>query len=553
MEPASVRVSIVTPAASSALAVLRDAGRDVDQTQRRLATGLRIPDARSNAAYWSITTGLRSDAKTLAAVESALALGSATTDVAYRALMSVGEELDALSAKVLLALQDGANHETLQSDIVTMQSSLKAIAISARFSGENWLSVDSANADRSATKSIVASVGRSVAGDVELGTISFDTSDLVLLDANPAGWGILSPRTATLGTGGIVAGLAANVVSVAATHGQLVYELNPSVIDIGEMIYFELEIDGIPKTYDVAVPTGGFGGLQNLIGALDTQLGSAASASLGSNGRSIAITSKSLGSSSTVDLAKISVLGRDSDGVFFYNGYDSIGTGMAQSGIAGIDHKPFQPATIALAAFQPFRIVPGDSVSFDLTLDGDPSRMVTLDASTITRALGTGRDDVATAQDYRAVLRLALRDAGIGPVDVTLDNGALSFIRTDDVVGSLRIGPATHSHIASIVDFSIEGKTRAQIAAYLEAVQGAQREIGAAAARLGAVLRRIERQTGFVRSSIDRIDRSVSSLVDADIETEASRLRALRVREQLALQMLSIGNATSRNVLQLFR
>nr|WP_082473151.1 flagellin [Methylobacterium sp. Leaf85] len=46
---------------------------------------------------------------------------------------------------------------------------------------------------------------------------------------------------------------------------------------------------------------------------------------------------------------------------------------------------------------------------------------------------------------------------------------------------------------------------------------------------------------------------SIGSLVDANIEEESTKLKALQTQQQLGVQALSIANSSSQNVLSLFR
>jgi len=48
-------------------------------------------------------------------------------------------------------------------------------------------------------------------------------------------------------------------------------------------------------------------------------------------------------------------------------------------------------------------------------------------------------------------------------------------------------------------------------------------------------------------------DRTIGVLVDADIEEESTKLKALQTQQQLAVQALSIADSSSQNVLSLFR
>ncbi len=64
---------------------------------------------------------------------------------------------------------------------------------------------------------------------------------------------------------------------------------------------------------------------------------------------------------------------------------------------------------------------------------------------------------------------------------------------------------------------------------------------------------RIGMQEEFVSKLTDSIDSGIGRLVDADMNEESTRLKALQTQQQLAIQSLSIANTNSENILQLFR
>ncbi|MQW89130.1 flagellin [Sinorhizobium saheli] len=73
------------------------------------------------------------------------------------------------------------------------------------------------------------------------------------------------------------------------------------------------------------------------------------------------------------------------------------------------------------------------------------------------------------------------------------------------------------------------------------------------ASTLGAITSRIEMQEGFVANLMDVIDKGVGRLVDADMNEESTRLKALQTQQQLGIQSLSIANTNSENILRLFQ
>ncbi|MCM2496607.1 flagellin [Neorhizobium galegae] len=77
--------------------------------------------------------------------------------------------------------------------------------------------------------------------------------------------------------------------------------------------------------------------------------------------------------------------------------------------------------------------------------------------------------------------------------------------------------------------------------------------MNSAASKLGAVSKRLDMQTDFVSKLTDSFDKGVGRLVDADMNEESTRLKALQTQQQLAIQSLSIANSDSQNILSLFR
>ena len=73
------------------------------------------------------------------------------------------------------------------------------------------------------------------------------------------------------------------------------------------------------------------------------------------------------------------------------------------------------------------------------------------------------------------------------------------------------------------------------------------------AAVIGSTNMRIDLQNNFVKDLMDTISKGVGRLVDADMNEESTKLKALQTQEQLGIQSLSIANSESSNILQLFR
>lgn len=214
-------------AAMTALSTLQQTNKNMEMVQNRISTGLRVATATDNAAYWSIATTMRTDNNALSTVSDALGLGAATIDVAYTALESTIDVVDEIKSKLVAARQPGIDRAKVQAEVSELQNQLTSIASSAVFSGENWLSVDSSDADYNTTKTIVSSFSRAGDGSISIGTIAVDITATELFDANDQS-GILDTESTT--TNGAVA------YSVSTLDISAFTDTDADLADLEEMI-----------------------------------------------------------------------------------------------------------------------------------------------------------------------------------------------------------------------------------------------------------------------------------------------------------------------------
>ena len=113
--------------------------------------------------------------------------------------------------------------------------------------------------------------------------------------------------------------------------------------------------------------------------------------------------------------------------------------------------------------------------------------------------------------------------------------------------------PAAAEAPSSIKDINIVGMNSVDLDTLISGVDEALNDMTSAAADLGSIGMRIDMQEEFVNKLSESIDKGVGRLVDADMNEESTRLKALQTQQQLAIQALSIANSDSQNVLSLFR
>ncbi|MBJ3778690.1 flagellin, partial [Acuticoccus mangrovi] len=104
--------------------------------------------------------------------------------------------------------------------------------------------------------------------------------------------------------------------------------------------------------------------------------------------------------------------------------------------------------------------------------------------------------------------------------------------------------------ISALTDSAADITTLEEIIAIVDA---ALMEVISASNTVGVNLARAESQETFVSALMDANDRAVGALIDANMEEESTRLRALQTQQQLSVESLSIANASAQNVLALFR
>ncbi|MFC5757790.1 hypothetical protein [Rhizobium sp. GCM10022189] len=82
--------SIITNSgAMAALSTLRSIDGRLANTSQQASSGLRVEKASDNAAYWSISTTMRSDVKAMNVVNDSVGLAEGVVDTAYAAMESV--------------------------------------------------------------------------------------------------------------------------------------------------------------------------------------------------------------------------------------------------------------------------------------------------------------------------------------------------------------------------------------------------------------------------------------------------------------------------------
>ena len=171
--------------ATAALQTLRSIASNMEDTQGRISSGLRVGSATDNAAYWSIATTMRSDNEALGAVQDALGLGAAKVDTAYAGMEAAIDVVKEIKNKYVAASEQTADRGKIQEEITQLKSQLISIAESGSFNGENWLLNDLS----SANKTVVSGFVRAADGTTSVKTTAYTLSATNVLFEAAAGTG----------------------------------------------------------------------------------------------------------------------------------------------------------------------------------------------------------------------------------------------------------------------------------------------------------------------------------------------------------------------------
>jgi flagellin len=125
-----------------ALQNLNKTNDDIGEVQNHINTGLKIANARDNAAVWSIAQNQRADIGALNAVKMSLDRASSIAEVSMTAGQTVSDLLVQLKEKVVAAMDtsiDTASRTALDSEFKSIIRQIGQVTDNAAFDGANLL------------------------------------------------------------------------------------------------------------------------------------------------------------------------------------------------------------------------------------------------------------------------------------------------------------------------------------------------------------------------------------------------------------------------------
>ncbi len=155
-----VSLSLVSSRGASLVTLqLKKINKELQKTQLRITTGLRINSPQDDPASFHIATKLRGEKSGLNAVKIALSNGTTVVDTAVAGAKAINDILIEIKAKVVQGNQaslDATTRTTLSADITQLLNQITTTVGTAEFSNVNLIKTDAS------TFSVLSSVDGSI-------------------------------------------------------------------------------------------------------------------------------------------------------------------------------------------------------------------------------------------------------------------------------------------------------------------------------------------------------------------------------------------------------
>ena len=131
-----------------ALQNLNRSNDELEKTQLKITTGLKINGPKDDASTYAIAQRMRGDIAGMQAVKIALAAGESTLNVAITAGKAISEMLLEMKAKIVQANQAGLNTDSrtaLNDDFTALRDQIETMVATAEFNGKNLITSGGTN------------------------------------------------------------------------------------------------------------------------------------------------------------------------------------------------------------------------------------------------------------------------------------------------------------------------------------------------------------------------------------------------------------------------
>lgn len=158
-----------------ALQTMKQINRNMSEVQGQISTGLKVGNAKDNAATWAISKVMESDVVGFKTIQDSLSLGSSTVNVARNASETTVKLLTEIKEKIVGAQEQNVDRGKIQTDIEQLTNQISSVVAAAQFNGLNLV-----NGSAESPLKIMSSLDRNASGGVTAGDIQIDLENLNL-------------------------------------------------------------------------------------------------------------------------------------------------------------------------------------------------------------------------------------------------------------------------------------------------------------------------------------------------------------------------------------
>lgn len=158
--------------AMAALQTLQSINKDLNSTQDRISSGLKISSGKDNAAYFSISETMSGDSSMYKAIDEGLTLTMNSVSTARLGAENVQAVAQEFAERVAFAQGGTAEvREDVQAELDELVARIDTTISQSTFNGTSLVG-------GTATVTVVTGISRTAAGSVSTTTISFNEQDL---------------------------------------------------------------------------------------------------------------------------------------------------------------------------------------------------------------------------------------------------------------------------------------------------------------------------------------------------------------------------------------
>ncbi|WP_343504631.1 flagellin [Alloyangia pacifica] len=150
---------ITNSSAMNALSTLRNINKNLESTQNRISTGLKVNDAKDNASYFQISETMKGDSSAYSSINEGLTLTKNSVATASLGAESIGELAQQFLDKVSFAQGAKGGQAEVENDLKELVKQMETTLSQSTFNGDDMLGASSYGGTDITADTIVAATG----------------------------------------------------------------------------------------------------------------------------------------------------------------------------------------------------------------------------------------------------------------------------------------------------------------------------------------------------------------------------------------------------------